>query len=147
MRDLAGQVADARVAVEGGVPDPQGTTGGVQRFSAPPAHVVSLVGAAADVLLKGEILLAVEHVQRAHRRIRVGPMEHHAFGDLQAAAQRHRVRGVPFGCEHRRDHFGLVADQRDVERISGDAIGIACDLRQALERGMRAALHLRPDPR
>lgn len=71
-------------------------------------------------------------------------MQDDALGDLQTAAQSDRVGRVPVGGEHRCHYLGLIADQRDVERISLDAVRIVGDCGEALERRVMTALHLRP---
>ena len=85
--DLTGQVAEAAVAVVARRTEPEraavlGTVG------QPPADMMAVVGAVADLLLEGEILLAAEQVERAHRGVGIGAAEQHAGGDADRAARR-----------------------------------------------------------
>ncbi|MCY1240532.1 hypothetical protein D9M72_533850 [compost metagenome] len=56
--DLAGVVAQAHAAVEARRTEPERATALGRRRGLPEAYVVALVGAAADRLLEGQILLA-----------------------------------------------------------------------------------------
>src|SRR5439155_4941072 len=101
---------------EGRSADTQGQPAVGREIRAPEADVVALACARADLLLEGEILVAAEQEERAHRRIRIGTVEDDAPGDAEAAAQRDRVGWAPAGGGERALDVCLAADERDVQR-------------------------------
>ena len=121
--DLAGGVAQADAPVERHGPDPEGHAAPTQVVRLPEPDVVAVAGALARRLLEGEVLLAAEDEEGADRGVGVGPVHQDAAGDPEAAPQGHRVGGVPARVEHGPDQVVLGADQADVERVAGDALG------------------------
>jgi hypothetical protein len=109
--------------------------------------MVATIGAATHLLLERQALLAAEDVERADRRVGIGTIQDHALGDLEAAGERDRIGRVPAGGEHRLDQLGPVADQRHVQRVARDAIGIDRDLGHAVQRRVMVALDPPPDHR
>jgi hypothetical protein len=97
MGDLAGEAADARVPVEGGIADPQRAAGRVGALVAPEPDMVAAIGAAPHLLLESQVLLAAEDVERADGRVGIGAVQDHALGDLEAAGERDRIGRVPAG--------------------------------------------------
>ena len=66
----------------------------------------------------------------------IRPVKQHATGDANAGPQGHRVGGMPAGIEHRMDNLLLAADQPDVERIAGNALGSDRRLGRVFKRRM-----------
>ena len=98
--------------------------------------MMAVAGVLAHRFLEGQILTPPEHEQVADGCVFVGPVKQHATGDANAGPQGHRVGGMPAGIEHRIDNLLLAADQPDIERIAGDALGSDRRLGRVLERRM-----------
>ena len=73
----------------------------------PETHMMAAIGAVADRLFEGHILLAALEQQGADRRIGIGPVEDHALADLQAGTPRDGVGGMPPGHGESMDQLGL----------------------------------------
>ena len=122
MGDLPGVVAEAHAAIEAGRSEPKGAAvfSGSERL--PETDVMPLIGAFSDRLFESEVLpAAVEH-QQAHRRVRVGTIEHHAGADLDTAAQGDGIRRIPFCSGEGMQNVAFRADQPDIDGIAGDAL-------------------------
>src|SRR5208283_915326 len=74
-------VTQTDAAVECYRPDPQGDPASAEFLGIPEPDVVATVGAGADRLLEGEVLLPSEDEQVADGRIGVGAVKEHAVGD------------------------------------------------------------------
>ena len=84
--------------------------------------MVALGWAAAVGLLEGEVLLAAEQEEIAHRRIVVGPVQHGVGGDADAAAEGDRVGRKPARRGHGLVQRLLAADHADIDGIAGMAV-------------------------
>ena len=84
--------------------------------------MMAAIGALADRLFEGQILLAALEQQGADRRIGIGPVEDHALADLQAGTPRDGVGGMPAGHGESMDQLGLGPDETDIDRVAGNAI-------------------------
>ena len=80
--------------------------------------MMPLAWTALDRLLEGEILLAAEQEEIAHRRRVVGTMQHGVGGDLHAARNRDRLGLDPAARRHGALQFRLVAGKHDVDGIA-----------------------------
>ena len=136
VRDLAGAVREADAAVERRRADPERAA--VHALRSPSAR--SARGGAASrsrrLLLERDVLLAAEQEEVAHRRGRIGAIEHHAAGDLEIAAQAEPGRDVASRRPSSRSELGVGCDQPDVQRIARRAVRGARDARRVLEPAM-----------
>ena len=89
---------------------------------------MALAGTARQRLLEGEVLLAAEQKEIAHRGIVIGPMQHGVGGDANAAGQGDLVGRIPPGCRHGAHELGFASDEPDIDGIAGMAVA---RLRQA----------------
>ena len=111
--------ADAAVEARRAEPERR-AIGGVGHL--PDPDVMAAVGAFADRLFESEILLAAVKQQGADRRVGIGPIEDHAFADLQAGAPGDRVGRMPARDGESMDELDLGADEADIDRIAGYAV-------------------------
>ena len=84
--------------------------------------MVSLGRAACNLLLVGEVLLAVEQVQRADRRLVVAAPSQGRGQDPQPAPKRHVVGPGPTCPRHRSMYLRLVAAQTQIHRVPEQAV-------------------------
>ena len=80
-----------------GRPEPHGAVVRAELVPFPEADVVTLPGVAADRLLEGQVLLAAEQVQAAHRCVLVLSLEDGGFGHPQAGCERCRTLNKFYG--------------------------------------------------
>jgi hypothetical protein len=88
--------------------------------------VVSPIGAPAVRLFESKLFFFSVTIERADRRVTVWPVKYDAADDVDARAQRDRVRRKPLGRVHGVDDIFLIADKSDVQRIARNAVGGAC---------------------
>ena len=93
--------------------------------------MAALPSTAADELLEGEILTAANEEERADRRMAIATVEQHAADDLDARAERDRIRGEPLGIVESRDDVLFGPDQADIDRVPGYSLGGVGDHRHA----------------
>src|SRR5439155_22779444 len=87
----------------------------------PKADVVAFVCASAVRLLESKLLLFPFIIERAHWRIVVWPIKHHAAYDFDARAQCSRVGRNPISRVHGAEDILFAANKPDVERVSRNA--------------------------
>ena len=146
MRDLAGVVADAGAAIEGRRPEPDRAPGLAALQRLPEAHVVAAVGAVPDRLLEGKVLLASVVEERADRRvaIRAGRRARCRRSRCWSSASL-RSAGYQPAAASARIASSFAADQPDIHRIAGNAVGGHRHHRPAGQP--RLVLVVRPDAR
>jgi clan AA aspartic protease (TIGR02281 family) len=131
MRDRAGIVADADAAIEGGVAEPHRAILGAFVENLPEADMMTMVGAAADRLLKSEILMPAEIIKFADRRGPVRAIQQYAADDFDRRFECHGIGRIPARRLHRAQNVLVVADQADIDRVAGNALRRSCHHRQA----------------
>ncbi|MDI2022989.1 hypothetical protein PJL18_03534 [Paenarthrobacter nicotinovorans] len=125
MRDLEGEQreTDAAVVGSGGKPVHLMTARQEPAIgAAPEPDVVAFAGVVVHFLLIGEILLPVEQVERADRRLGIALPENGGADDAAAAAEGDVVRLRPAGSAHDGVDLRLVAEQRDVHGIAQESV-------------------------
>src|SRR5438046_835856 len=118
---LPGVMAQADPAVERNRTEPNRSAVCSFFEDEPKADMMPFVGASAIRLLESELLLFPFVIERAHRRIVVWPIKHHAAYDFDARAQCNRVGWKPAGRVHGAEDIFFAAHKSDVERISRNA--------------------------
>src|SRR6266699_1200344 len=101
----------------------------IQHF--PEAHMMAVVGAVADRLFECQIFAPSEIIKAADRCMLVGAIQQYAAGDLDRRSQRYGIGGIPAGRIHGAENVLVVADQTDIDRIAGNALGGPCHHRKS----------------
>ncbi len=135
MRDLPRGVAEAHAAVEGRRSEPAGASLAIQFRRFPKTHVMALARITPGGLFKREVFLVAVEEEIADRRAEIRPVKNRALRDVQAAADRDRIRGIPAGGGQRGGHLVLRADERKIQRIAGNARARERDMRGIVEGG------------
>jgi hypothetical protein len=118
---LAREVRDPDVAVEARGAQPHRPA---VFLESPESHVVAAPWALPDRPLERDVLRpAPADEVRAHWSGEVRPVEEHASGVAQAAAQADPVRLRPTCGPHRRFEVGLGPDERQVDRVGRNPLG------------------------
>jgi hypothetical protein len=128
MGDLQREEREAHRAVVGAGGEPVDAEAAGQLppvGAAPEAHVMTPAGAAVDLLLVGEVLLASEEQERTHGCLEIAAAQHRGAHDAQARAYREVVGASPARRDHRLVELGLAAQQGEVDGVAEEPVARA----------------------
>ena len=129
-------MTEADTAIEGRRPEPNRPSlfAAVEHF--PEADMMTPVGAFAGRFLEGKILPPALTIERAHRRVAIGPVEQDAPDNLDARTQSDRIGRKPLRRMHGAQQVRFRTDRADIDGIAWNPVVGVRDHRQPGEASL-----------